>query len=254
MKAKHIVDHLSYSAIRAYLTSPAKFWNQYILREPFKPNLAMAAGSAWHKGVEEYLLGNDEYIPAGWEKMMEFKAEQAKTLEDEEFQEFCKKFSKEYKDLLRSLEDYPSFKRAWSPGKFIEVKVSMPSPVEGGLPITGVVDVIDINGNPVDHKYVSRFSTDKEKYYVQAWFYYYIAHNLTGKYPHHMIISEFKKTKNRDESPQLREMVINYEKKWMKKIDEWYVMVSRQILAQKEFVANPFQMYGGDDWKSYLNN
>lgn len=241
------------------MTSPAKFWNQYVAKCGFKPNLSMAAGSAWHKALEHvfdpltklpvnpWKIASDSLLDAYNGILAETK--------DSAVDKFKKSFAKEMKDMERNLETYFQEKRGWDPGEHIERKVSMPSPVEGGLAISGVIDVVDVDGNPVDHKYVGQFSRDgAEKYYVQAWFYYYLVRQLTGKAPCHMIISEFKKTQNRDKGPQLREILIEYEARWMKKIDFWYEAVSQQILSQKTFMANPFQFFGGSDWDEYLRS
>lgn len=252
METKSVIDHLSYSALRTYMTSPYNFWQSYVMKQPFTPNLSMIAGSAWHKGVEMFLRGDDNYILGA---LALLEKEGQTLLKDDYDGKMQEKLEKEAAILEKNLITYSQINREWQAGEHIEAKVSMPSPVENGLPITGIVDVINTNISPVDHKYIARFTTDsQEKYYVQAWFYYHITHNLTGEYPKYFIISEFKKSANRDKTSQLKDIIIPYDAKWIKKVDEWYVEVSQTILKSMYFPANPFRFDDISDWKEYLNS
>lgn len=256
---KKFIDHLSYSAVRSFLTSPYKFWSSYVAKQPFKPNLPMLMGSAWHKGLENYLSGNlkntliaaNDYITKNVDEVRE-------TISKDKLEEFEKKLAKELHDLADNLEAYHSYtgsERTWKPSEHIEKYTRAMAPVEGSLPISGMIDVIDADGNPIDHKYVGRFSTGgTEKYQVQAWFYYYLTKEVTGEYPQYFRISEFKKVKNRDGSPQLKDLIIIYKSEWIEKVDRWYLEVCEQILGQKHFIPNPFQMFGCEDWKEYLRD
>lgn len=247
-KSKSFIDHLSYSAVRSFCVSPAQFYKFYVMREEFPPSLSMLAGSAWHAGVEEYYRnGPAAYIGAAVDKMLEGR----ESLTPKEIG----MFDKEIEGLKENLKLYPSLRPETDNIDVIERKVSMPSPVEGGAAITGVIDLIDKHGNPVDHKYKGRYTHEgPQKYMIQAWFYYYLTKEVTGKYPAYFQIDEFKKTPNRDGSEQLRAMVLMYEDKWIKKVDDWYVELTQQIMGQKYFIPNPFQFFGGEDWDEYINS
>ena len=157
--------------------------------------------------------------------------------------------------LEENLKAYPEMERQWEPSNIIERKIVMPSPVKGGLPISGITDILEKAGNPVDHKYIGRRdNSGTQKYMIQAWFYYYLVKHETGKYPAYFLVSEFKKTKNRDKSPQLQEKILEYEEKWVKKIDKFFVAVCEQILGQKHFIPNPFSLFDNSDWTEYLND
>jgi len=254
MKSKPIVDHLSYSAIRSFMTSPYKFWMNYVNREGFTSNLPMLVGSAWHKGLEEYFLKENDYVHKGVDYLVKHVNEARDVINENKLEKFDKDFLKAMKDLGSNLESYAGIEREWEASRHIECKVRMLSPVGGGLGISGMIDVIDVDGNPTDHKYVGRFSNGTESYIIQGWFYYYLTHQIIGKYPDYFRISEFKKTINRDGSSQLKELILFYEPGWINKIDSWYVEVCEQILNQKHFVSNPFQFFGGEDWKEYLKS
>jgi len=254
IKEKKEIDHLSYSALRAFLKSPAKFFDEYIAKIPMKPSLTMEAGKAWHRGLELYYKKDPNYTIKAVEQLNNKREELYKNFKTDEAKEkFNAKFEKEIKDLARNLESYN--------GKIdgeiaIEKKATVIDLPLGGLPITGIVDLLDKHGNPVDHKYISAYTKGPlYKHFVQAWFYYYIAKEITGKYPQYFIISEFKKTRNRDKSPQLQESAIIYGDSFdIEKIDQWYLDVCNQIQNQKSFYSNPFQIDEPTDWINYLKS
>lgn len=246
------IQHLSYSACRQFYTSPAKFAKFYINKERMENTpMPMAIGSAWHKGLEELFKGNKDYVQEGV-KYFENAASEIEGYGTDEF-DFAG-YKKNMEALVRNLEQYTNEERAWEPHpEMIEVKAGMPCPHEGGFPMVAIMDVISKEtATPVDHKYVSAYSSDPRKYYVQGWFQYHLTHHITGVYPEVFIISEFKKSKNRDGSPQLREMVIPYQEKWLKNVGKWYVATSQQIYNQMYFMPNPFAQYGTDDWNDFL--
>lgn len=255
MKSKPFIDHLSYSATRSFMTSPLKFWKEYVIREEFKPNLTVFMGQCWHKGLEYFLLSGDTDLKKIEEFFNKGKVKLLERITGEELEEMNKDLDKELKALKENLLIYFALKIEWQSSGVVERKISMPSPVEGGLPITGVIDVVDVAGNPIDHKYVSRFTTDgPDKYLVQAWFNYYLVKELTGKYPGYFRISEFKKVPNRNKESQLKEIIVIYEAPWMKRIDQWYKEISEQILKQIHFLPNPFSFFDNADWLEYINS
>ncbi|HEC64940.1 hypothetical protein LCGC14_1269300 [marine sediment metagenome] len=255
MEIKSIVEKLSYSAVRSYCTSPALFWKHYVMKEHFVPSLTMLTGKAWHRGLEEYYRGNNDYVGIGVETLVKGYDEVLDATPREKTQDLGVKFKKEIELLKENLEAYPEMERNWEPSDIIERKIVMPSPVEGGLPISGIADILEKGGSPIDHKYVGRKNNgDMSKHMIQAWFYYHLVKHETGKYPAYFMISEFKKVKNRDGSPQLTERVLEYEDKWVKRIDQFFKEICEQILGQKHFLPNPFNIFQDDDWKSYLND
>lgn len=252
MQSKPIVDRLSYSAVRSFLTSPYKFYKFYVNREKSAYSLTMAVGSAWHHGLENYFKGDKEYIKKAVEYLYDKQDLVKEDTPSNKHEKLEKDFIKSVEELVRNLKTYQELKREWEP-EMIERKINVLEPIKGGIGITGRLDVITKDPWPVDHKYVSRFSSSKEGYYVQAWFYYYLVKEAMGEYPKYFIVSEFKRSKNRDGSPQLRDIPIEYKSDWIQKIDQWYLDVCEQILNQRKFMPNPFQAYGANDWTEYLN-
>lgn len=253
---KSIVEKLSYSAVRMYFTSPALFWKHYVNYEPFTPSLTMLSGKAWHRGLEEYYRGNDSFGETGLEHFINGYDAILAATPKEKAEELGIKFKKEAELLEKNFTIYPETNRIWTPTDIIERKVTMPPPIPGGLPITGVIDILNTEKCPVDHKYIERANKKEEydQYKVQAWFYYYLTKHEFGKPPEYFLISEYKKIPNRDRSPQLVEKKLKYEEGWMKKIDRFYIEVCEQILGQKHFMPNPFNIYDDGDWSEYLNS
>lgn len=253
MTPKPFITHLSYSALKSFFTSPAKFYREYVMKDGFAPSITMAEGKAWHRGLEA--LVNKENVLEAALKCYDDQYEELKEsalLNREDMKKFQDKYDKGRKVLKANLLTYPNSHEAWRNREGTEQRVAVPAPVENALPIVAVIDVFE-GSNPVDYKYVSRFSGSDEGYRVQAWFCYHAAKHHTGKEPEKFIIEEFKKSANRDGSSQVKPLVIEYEKEWLDRVGKWYAQASEQIVGQKHFVPNPFQFFGGDDWVEYLN-
>lgn len=270
------MKHLSYSAIRTYFSSPAKFKARYIDYCGFTSTVTMAAGSGWHRGVEEFLKGNEDYVTAGMDEF-HFKLKEVPDKDKD-----AKKILKEMQDLERNLVAYRHLAvrenhegnpqpgvRYWNPSEYIEAGGKVRPlwledwPEEEDeftvfpLPMMKArLDLIDETySKVVDHKYVHRFTTGPvTNFYPQAFFNYYVATSLTGICPDEFIIAEWKKTPNRDGSPQYQEIVIKYEDEWIEKMQYWYEQVAKQIEAQLNYPPNPFQMYDAEDWEEFINN
>jgi len=246
LKQEQFIKHLSYSAIRTFMTSPAKFWKAYVIRDRFEGNLTMVAGQAWHKGLELKFKGEKKWQAHGLQYLID-KAEDIESITEDDL-------VKELERMEINFGTYAQIELPFEPTEYVEHFVTVASPVEGGLPIKCGIDLITTDGGVTDHKYVKRFDGKPEQfYYIQAWFCYHSVFAITGKYPDFFRISEFKKVKNRDGSPQLKNKVIIYDDKWLDRVGQWYADVTKQILGQKAFMPNPFQIFGGEDWIEYLN-
>lgn len=241
------VAHLSYSALYSYFSSPAKFWKQYVMKAPFERRVTMIFGSAWHHGIEMKLKGHKD--PVGSAIRYVFK-ELEKTPESEK--EDQAKIDRKLNHLEKNLDFFLPTTKEWDVID-IEKGISCPSPVEGGLPMKGKIDLV-VPDEIWDHKYVYAASGKPDEfYYVQAWFYYQLYKHEYGKTPKAFRILEFKETPYRSGKPQYVPRVIVYDPKWIEKVSEWYLDVCIQINAQRRFPANPFDIFGGADWKEYLN-
>lgn len=245
------VSHLSYSAVRTFMVSPAKFLRDYISRSDRPFIMTMAAGSAWHKGLELLFQDVDD-----WKTIASTQLATEANKKGDLTPAGAEELAKEMIRLEDNFEIYEQYYRngelEWTP-RLMEQMAVLPCPIEGGLKMKGVIDVIPVENAVIDHKYVKRFNPAPDNsYYVQAWFYYHIYHSIVGKYPDYFCISEFKKIPNRDKSPQLRQRIIVYDQKWLGKVGRWYKSVSDQIKYQMEYPANPFFPFGADDWDSYL--
>lgn len=243
------VSKLSYSAIRSFMTSPVSFHKQYIMGERLPTSLPMTTGSAWHKGMESFHTEPANYIGDALKLYEDLKKETVNFTEEE--------WEKGKDTLEKMLKLYRDQERRWEIDKeYVEIKVEAPSPVKGGYPIVGRIDGLQKGKpNPIDHKYVSRYGgVNKEDYYIQAWFYYHLVKVVKNEYPDCFILSEMKKSMNRDKSPQLQDTIIIYEPRWMNRVSEWYREVSMLVKNQGYYPANPFKSYDNEDWKDYITN
>ena len=248
-----IVDHLSYSAVRSFMVSPNKFHKSYVLRERMLGSMSMAAGKAWHKALEYHYRGMEykQAIKQAKEYLMTEAIQTRGDLTEEDV-------LNEVHLLGENFKLYLSRERSWKP-KYIEESIIIPSPVRYGLPIKCVMDIVDMDNNIIDHKYIgARNKKPDTQYYMQAWFYYHAVKELTGFYPEKFIAAEFIRgslascKKENAAIDKYTEKVILYNKEWISKIDEWYGKFCIQLRKQKEFLPNPFQLYDYEEWDQYL--
>lgn len=243
------VAHLSYSALYSYFSSPAKFWKQYVMKAPFERKITMVFGSAWHHGLEMHLKGMDDPIGSAIRYAL---GEIEKCPESERKDQ--NKLNRKLAHLESNLEHFLPQTKEWEIVD-VEKTIVCPPPIEGGLPMKGKIDLV-VPGEIWDHKYVHAVSGKPDEfYYVQAWFYYQLYKHEYGKAPKAFRILEFKEVPYRDKSRgQFQPRVILYDERWIEKVSQWYLDVCIQINAQRRFPANPFDMFGGDDWKEYLTS
>lgn len=232
-----MLDHLSYSAVRSFFTCPQSFKKCYILKEQMPDKKVYAIGKAWHYGLE--LMYRNEYDQS---KVLSFLTENP-CVDDTD-------------DITKLLDNLETYKTEYLPTigfktHSIECRLNG-TPFSDSLPITGVIDVLTEDFNVIDHKYVSKYEEDTSKYAVQSWFYYELIKINFGKTPSFMRIDEFKKSSNRDKTPQLRSLYINYNEKEMERIGKWYQGASYVIQNTKYFLPNPFAAFDNESFKQYL--
>ncbi|MEZ5017688.1 MAG: ATP-dependent DNA helicase [Flavipsychrobacter sp.] len=144
---------MSYTTLSKYLNCPVSFYYQYILKVPFQKNDAMAFGSAVHDALERMfrimkeqngtfpskeevlkIFDNAMYressafTPIQYERRME----QGHTLLNDYYDEYINSFHKD-----------------------VEIELSIPRYILNGVPITGKIDKMEMNGDNctvVDYK------------------------------------------------------------------------------------------------------
>lgn len=283
-----LVAHLSPSAVKQYFQSPAKFWHTYVAKSAFTSSFTMERGTAWHKGVESLCLGmsvKNAQKSACLQLIHGYNA-----LPDT--QKDPDALALTLKKLEENLELYDAEEKLWKlqkengeVEKFIECKGFYKFEEENVLPMKGKMDaLVELDGailaliwkaqeseecpfkvgelykGVLDHKYVSKNEGQAgeggSKFFhaVQAHIYYYLYQSLTGHFPDFFVIGQFKESKNRDKSSQYTEKYIFYTDKFIKKMDTFYKYLCEDILSRKHFLPNPFQSYGGEDWREFLTS
>lgn len=285
MQEEPIVKYLSASAIKAYFASPAKFWSTYVARNAITSSLTMETGTAWHKGVESLCLGST--LKTAIKRSQAQLVEGFKTLPQED--QDIEALSENLKALAANLTTYSQEEKAWilvhdaNGNALIEVSGAY-IPEEGAkkLPIKGRMDaIVELPGSYLsligelegltfdetrtyegilDHKYVSKREGQAgeggSKFFhaVQAYMYYYSFLALRGFPPTFFAIGQFKASKNRDKTSQYKEQYILYTPTFLEKMDKFYIYLCEDLLSRKHFLPNPFQSYGNEDWKDFLNS
>lgn len=301
-----VLNHLSYSACRAYSTSPYGFKRSYIERQDFRTTWPFALGKAWHKGLELFFNGDKDYIAKAMkhlDEMIEEGLYEFTIAEDQEaIDKLNEKIETDRENLPVFLAEYPATNRDWNVLRHedrtvTELSATFPSPVPETLPLKCITDVWDGDYNPTDHKYVSAYTAPgaQDKYFVQSWFNYHATIHIWGVVPTLFRVSEWKKTRNACElskvqvlellakagvaydkkmlkpellqlaidnglykvPSQLKEIVVIYDQKWLDKVSKYYGDTCKMIhisIKHDIWTPNPFQLFGGEDWKQYLNS
>lgn len=254
------VENLSYSQLRKFVTNPKQWLDTYVLGNwNITTSVSMVAGSAFHKAMAEYMLGSpiDKAIEMGMEYINEI---------DESTIDFGKTGSME--KIVSMFTSGINFFVEEQPflGKVLDTEVSHTAPVvhngvQYPLPVKAVTDVVcDIDGeiHLADWKLVSRFSdktVERGDYVLQAMFNYYTIKQQFGT-PKTFTFYEIKKTKNKDNSPQVEAYRIEYDFDRFPQYElafmKMYGMFIR-LTSSNDFVAmpNPWDQIGDDAQQSW---
>ena len=273
------VAHFSPSSIRKFLENPHGFFKTYVRYEyDDSQSPALLEGDCMHRVLAEYYNG----LTANPKYQKQFKLESVvDNLIEELFNpEAVKKITwgktgsldKSISTIRTALESYfnelPKIDHVVSvEERFLtdfEDLENNPMPIA----IKGFTDLITLVGDEYvirDHKFVSFFSDplnvgDIEKYEMQAAPYFFMARKRYSKNPIRMIFDEIKKSKNRDGSPQRREIVIEYTPLLLNRWLEIYRRVVKTLagipLVDPEtgimqFLPNPFAQFGEEAWADF---
>lgn len=276
------VAHLSPSAIREYLSNPQAFFMRYV-RYVFdtRKGAAMIEGDCVHRVLAAYYAAGDPQA-FNWHASA---IDQINTvlIPEQGSIDFGKtgSFEKSRDNVLQAAEFYFSDLPEHRLGEIIAVEYKMVSDFEDldgnpmPIPLKGYIDLGVLHGEEadiVDHKIVSAFTelgpdgkpkdpADVAKYEMQAAPYFFLFRKAFGKNPRRMIFDEVKKTKNRDGSPQIQSVIVEYTPVMLNRWLEVYRRVVRSLAGMPlidpktgvmQFLPNPFVQYGGGDaWKDF---
>lgn len=184
MQSKLPIDKLSFSAMRSYMTSPAAFWRNYVLKQwdNFE-KVSYLEGKALHRALETYYLGEGNELRNG----LELFTEGAKDLEPNAYgkkgslEKSLENITLAWDNVLKAIDAglIPNRKRL----KIINVENPLMHKTPGHeVPLKATPDLVYAKGKKLygrDWKKVSTLSgVDEEtgkvivdpKYYMQAYF------------------------------------------------------------------------------------
>lgn len=212
------IEHISFSSMSLFASNQRQFFKNYVLGIwDFKTSPAMLVGKAFHKTMEVYTKTNDI------DRATDEGSKMIQQVKDDDI-EWGKTGSRE--KCLKEFNQVISFYQQESPdlGKVIgaEITVTTDHGFEKGetlpLPVKAVTDLVTEKGGEIclwDYKVVSSFSNPDEEdpaKIMQAMFNFLTIQAKLGKTPKKMTYIEVKKSKNRDNAPQLGYYEIDYAK------------------------------------------
>lgn len=253
------IKHWSHSSLMAFLRNPLAWYKHYALQiydTPATP--ASAIGRAGHKALEHF------YSDVSKEGAIALGLEYLRAIPDFEL-DFGKAKSRKAKREKRAamerdyLQAIGFYLHKPPRHKVLGVEVRGLVKVEGlPLPLKAISDLVveskvesgavDI----VDHKFVASFSkgkATKSLFVIQALFNYYTVRELFGKPVRRFIVYECKKSKNKDDSPQLRRYVIDF-KECVADFAVFHRLITEataEIARERHYLPNPSDMFEGDD-------
>lgn len=275
------VAHLSFSAIRTYLTDRQSFFKRYIRLEfDFKTSASMLEGSVYHKALESLWnqrKAGGELDEKFWSFLNDVAHREIIQAAESGKIEFGKTGSPD--KSLKIVEQALKFYRAEMPEYFpthIEARVTVQCADLNGevlpVPIKAVYDLLSEREDEidiVDHKLVTTFGDDDDgspAFELQAAACFFTAWAQFGKKPARMIFDQVKKSKNMDKSPQRRPFILDFfdlngnPHPCLPRFLEIYRRIVMELSGfpivdengLPRFLPNPFDQLGGrESWQDF---
>jgi hypothetical protein len=248
------IQHLSYSALRLYLTDKRAFHKTYIRKEyDLTQSPALLEGSVFHKMLEEYTTREEiteEIILKQLNKEITDEVNWGKTGSLEKSVNIVSQcldfFFEEYEG------DYENYQN----------EVSFMQDIGLSVPFKGRVDRIGFRENKtveiIDWKLVSSITENDEystDYILQSVPYFLLAEKALGMEVTDMNFIQIKKSKNKDKSKQLS--VYNVPRDLARKHEQGFLNLCQKMLTELEtendFLPNPFAQFTGEEsWSQYI--
>lgn len=161
-----MIDHLSYSSISKYLKCGKQWKFRYIDKLQEESSEALLFGSAWHKMIREYLtMNNPGFLPA-WSKSFNQILEQENIagdwFMDADILGQRMLTSEKITKTIQGLSINP---------ESLEMEIELHIPGVQ-VPVVGFIDMIDLDGIPIDIKTSSqKWTQERADADLQATFY-----------------------------------------------------------------------------------
>lgn len=275
------VAHLSFSAIRCYMTDRQLFFKRHIRFEyGDMGSPSLIEGKAYHKALEVFwgkakTQGTPNIDEHDWNEVIAHAMNYLITEAETGKVNFGKtgSVSKSAKTVEQALSFYRQELPHYHP-LYIEAMVKTEiSDLDGEIMPIPIKIVYDLVSNPdldiieiIDHKLVTTYSEDNPAYELQAAASFFTYWFKFGKKPWRMIFDEMKKSKNADKSPQRRPYIINFQSEngdyhpCLYRFLEVYRRVVMELAGfpligedgQMKFIPNPFDMMNGEEsWEDF---
>jgi len=212
------IDYWSYSSMSALLSNPLNFKKKYILKvygEPMSPSGVV--GTACHKVAETYFGSGkteEESIDEGQRYIDSVSDSEINYGKTGSREEILKKFTQASRFFF---EELPQYHEILGVEYSITTEITT---VEGnvlGLPAKAKIDILHRNKlgeiEIIDYKFTDKYTdpdvTDFKKF-LQAMFNWHIVKAKFGEAPARVIFRECKIAKNKDNTPQIQDYVIDF--------------------------------------------
>lgn len=256
------IPHLSYSSLRLFLTDKYKFHKNYILGEwDNTSSTAMNVGTVMHAYLEHAVMGSVDWDPEGkiQSKLQDSFFLLEKTKEDEKIST-----PEEYsayvisKGLALGTMTHEWWKEKGYEAEHTEATMfgDLPLPEElGNILLKCKVDLITKDGIPFDWKTCSTFTKQDNvgaPYKIQAYFILKSLRDRTGNVAPYVSFVEVKKSKNKDGSPQIQEVIVTVNEAEERAIETLIFSCLKEMVIGTHY-PNPFAQFGGEtSWNEYL--
>jgi transcription antitermination factor NusG len=204
-----MLTHISYSSILLFLNNPSAWHTKYILGiKDQETNPAALTGLAFHKYMEFRLTGKNHIDADRAAHGVISSAHNVKWGKTGSPDKCDKELDQLTDHIQNNLNTYLAY-------KILGVEMRIEGKVRGiQLPIKSFIDFVYENNNQIeiiDWKTVKNLEENLSPSYIfQACVYYWQVEKEIGRKPYCMKFVQIKASKNKDDSPQIKELVFVY--------------------------------------------
>lgn len=261
------VPHYSYSSFTKFGSDPFMFKVNYINGDQLETTSSPTnvLGKSIHKALETYLGGNkDVPVPENDGEAIKIAHEVGlKYLQGysdgfigyntviENREKLNERFASTFFGYIKEFNYKKYVKEIVLVEKMLKTKVEVDGKVLP-IPLKGSADLVyrDYKGRLIirDHKITSTYSNEDAidgAKLIQAAFNFFTVSAELGERPYSMVYAEYKISKNKDGSPQMREFEIIFEQHPLifEFFFRYYYDVTSALMGKQVFVPNVYAMY-----------
>lgn len=274
------VQHISASAIRAYLTDRQSFFKRYVRLEfEMTKGPSLIEGSLFHSVLELYWQEHKEGNQSKFDVEQAFDSRLKQMEVDNSFENvnWWSTGSKEksIETVQKALWFYFAELPTWTTEQIVGIEARFLSDFEDlewntmPIPLKWFLDLVVKENEDIiieDHKLVSVCTQQEDndpKYEIQACEYWFLVRKHFWFNPKRMIFRQVKKSKNRDGSPQVVPYVVEYDAAMLNRFLEIYRRMVKELSGQPlidektgivQFLPNPYASFWVEEsWKDFCD-